>query len=477
MKKVLVASVGGSPEPIVNAIAEGQPDFVYFLCSAEGQRSDTLVEETIVPATGLSSERHWVERVSNVNVLRDVLEACSRIEEDLDRRFAGEELSVVANYTGGTRTMAAGLGALAVKRGWGTEWTAWKAPPTCGRILRVKLHAVTVFRDLDITFSPGLNVFIGENGTGKTHVLKCLYAPLRALDARALQDGDASDSLPDVLGGNVQSWHAPEDTSVVRVECEEAEIERIADEGKPMWARTPMGRAIRAEALFIPSREVLSMFPRFTAQYRERKVSFDKTFYDICTSLDQLELRDVSPALVPVLERLERRIGGSVQRTHAPLANSFEIMTSRGPLQAPMAAEGHRKLATLAYLIKCGALNEQTILFWDEPEANLNPKLEREVASILRHLSRAGVQTFVATHSYLLAREISMEAEYHPHEVDTRFFGFSKAETDGAVEVTSGAYMRHIKGNPIIQAYSEHYDHENTLFAGEPEELEEKEAP
>lgn len=38
----------------------------------------------------------------------------------------------------------------------------------------ITLGNFTVFQNVDIDFSRGLNVFIGENGMGKTHVLKAL---------------------------------------------------------------------------------------------------------------------------------------------------------------------------------------------------------------------------------------------------------------------------------------------------------------
>ena len=43
-------------------------------------------------------------------------------------------------------------------------------------IKRIKLDNYTVFEDQQIEFDPGINVFIGENGTGKTHILKVLYS-------------------------------------------------------------------------------------------------------------------------------------------------------------------------------------------------------------------------------------------------------------------------------------------------------------
>jgi len=43
-------------------------------------------------------------------------------------------------------------------------------------IRSVELKNFTVFENLKCEFSPGVNIFIGENGTGKTHLLKALYS-------------------------------------------------------------------------------------------------------------------------------------------------------------------------------------------------------------------------------------------------------------------------------------------------------------
>ena len=43
-------------------------------------------------------------------------------------------------------------------------------------ITRVKLENFTVFDSLDLEPSPGINVLVGANGTGKTHLMKVCYA-------------------------------------------------------------------------------------------------------------------------------------------------------------------------------------------------------------------------------------------------------------------------------------------------------------
>ena len=36
---------------------------------------------------------------------------------------------------------------------------------------KIQLDNFTVFDNLTIEFSPGVNIFVGENGLGKTHIM------------------------------------------------------------------------------------------------------------------------------------------------------------------------------------------------------------------------------------------------------------------------------------------------------------------
>ena len=60
----------------------------------------------------------------------------------------------------------------------------------------------------------------------------------------------------------------------------------------------------------------------------------------------------------------------------------------------------------IARLIATGSLIGTGSLFWDEPEANLNPKVIKRVASTILQLCHSGIQVFVASHSLFLLREM-----------------------------------------------------------------------
>lgn len=45
---------------------------------------------------------------------------------------------------------------------------------------KFKIENLTVFPEAELSFSNGLNVIIGENGCGKSHLLKVAYSVIAA---------------------------------------------------------------------------------------------------------------------------------------------------------------------------------------------------------------------------------------------------------------------------------------------------------
>ena len=71
-------------------------------------------------------------------------------------------------------------------------------------------------------------------------------------------------------------------------------------------------------------------------------------------------------------------------------ARSYTVLplyNADGAIDAHLLSEGQRKIASLVRLIVNGSLTSNDLLFWDEPEANLNPRLVTKVATALRALA------------------------------------------------------------------------------------------
>ena len=102
----------------------------------------------------------------------------------------------------------------------------------------------------------------------------------------------------------------------------------------------------------------------------------------------------------------------------------FYIATAEKDREVTLLAEGLRKLATVMQLLSNGSLAEGDTLFWDEPEANLNPKLIKLVAALMHTLSENGIQVIAATHSYFLLKELDLLSR-RDGEIEPRYISLA----------------------------------------------------
>ena len=86
----------------------------------------------------------------------------------------------------------------------------------------------------------------------------------------------------------------------------------------------------------------------------------------------------------------------------------FLKIKGEGEFEMGLLSDGYRKLSMIVYMILSGSLNKNTILFWDEPETNMNPKMIRPIVQALVALAKMGVQIFVTTHDYFVQQEFNM---------------------------------------------------------------------
>jgi hypothetical protein len=182
---------------------------------------------------------------------------------------------------------------------------------------------------------------------------------------------------------------------------------------------------------YIPTRELLSIFPNFVSVYEGHYLEFEETWRDTCILLGApLQRGTKEKRIQELLAPLETSMGGSIELDKN---GRFYLKNERGRFEMPLIAEGQRKLAMLARLIATGILMDKGFLFWDEPEANLNPLLIKQVAQSIVSLSKIGIQVFIATHSLFLLRELEiLMTDQQNIELNSRFFGLHFSD-DGVV--------------------------------------------
>jgi hypothetical protein len=126
MSDVLIVTLGTSPEPIINCISSLRPERVVFLCSAETQ---SLVETVRgrVPLPDFNEARDVVvlqQRLSSSQG-EEVINELDQLDRVYTRglslfallREQSPGCRLIADYSGGTKTMTAGLAMAAIDDG------------------------------------------------------------------------------------------------------------------------------------------------------------------------------------------------------------------------------------------------------------------------------------------------------------------------------------------------------------------------
>ena len=324
-------------------------------------------------------------------------------------------------------------------------------------ITRVKLERFTAFESLDLRPSPGINVLVGANGTGKTHLMKTAYA---ACDVSKTGDGFAEKLVrvfmpsEEAIGRLVKRQQGIAECNVRiyrnRRQLRVSFTTRIADPvtviGASKWKAEPV------ESVYIPVKEMLANAPGFRSLYAQRDIRFEEVYADILDRAYRPALRGPAPPeRKQLLTILQQAIKGKVRAKN----EEFFLRSKQGNLEFSLLAEGMRKLGLLWLLIQNETLLEGSVLFWDEPETNLNPKLFGSVIEILLELQRMGVQIFIATHDYVILKELDLRKE----ESDELAF-HSLYRDDGEIAChTSDAYLD-IHPNAIAETFTDLYDRE-----------------
>lgn len=327
-------------------------------------------------------------------------------------------------------------------------------------LTKVQLRRFTAFSNLELELCPGINVLVGANGTGKTHLMKVLYAACDSSKA----DVHFAEKLMRVLlpsgrflGRLVKRQPGVASVDVYRGDrrlevrfsnrIKSPNSAYVSVTGADSWKDSSL------KSTYIPVKEMLSNAPGFRSLYSEREIHFEEVYADILDRAYIPLLRGKSDALNRrLLARLQKEIDGKVTIK----SEEFFLKNKKGTLEFTLLAEGMRKLGLLWLLIQNGTLQNGSVLFWDEPETNLNPKLLGALIDVLLQLQRAGVQVFLATHDYVVLKEIDLRTRAE----DAVAFHSLYFDETGEIACRTASNYLDIHPNAIADTFTELYDRE-----------------
>lgn len=363
---------------------------------------------------------------------------------------------------------------------------------------RLKLKNFTAFRDLDIDFSAKINVIIGENGTGKTHLLKAAYALCAAnkgfVDIRDRSDEEVGEVLARTLrnvfcktSGHIGQLHQ-------RGVEDDSEVGFISNGGHEVDFSFTARRASLVkidkrldylkysyQPAFIPAKEIMTFYAGLVDEDADSDTLqrlFDATYFDLSRQLsvappENIEeevntnqrFGEVYPKVTNAIrgkflfdEKSVRFQPGHYKDKADGSGKSFRMKRRdfSDPIDAILTAEGIRKIGTIQRLLynKTLGTGASGPLFWDEPEANMNPKLMKTVVEVLLELARNGQQIILATHDYVLLKwfDLLMDEGKGDH---VRYHSLYRNEETGDIQLESTDDYLAVTPNSIADTFND----------------------
>lgn len=320
---------------------------------------------------------------------------------------------------------------------------------------KLQVRNFTVFQEARFALSPGLNVVLGQNASGKTHFLKVAYCIAAVLAENGKQQSLEAPSktfLQSAIANKLIHVFRPESLGRMVRKRQGSKRERceLMSQFSDKSLNTSFSFATQSKSevsleqvpsrwnditpVYIPTREILSLYPNFVSVYESRYLEFEETYRDLCLLLGAPAIRGPREKRIKkLLEPLEGAMGGSVFLDKN--GRFYLKVPGQGSMEMPLVAEGIRKLAMMAQLVMNGTLLDRGMLFWDEPDTSLNPKLITHVARFIMSLAQSGVQVFIATHSLFLLRELEiLHKSERFKDVPARFFALHLGDEEVTVQ-------------------------------------------
>jgi len=331
-------------------------------------------------------------------------------------------------------------------------------------ISEAHLEDFAIFDEFDWDQLGSINLVIGENDTGKSHLLKLLYTVSRSLQEYQQKRSSEAPRWSDTLASKLQWVFQPPNFDIGRLVRKGADgldvSVRVCGEpvhfnfGKDTTKQIRNATATpkpdeQVETLFFPPKEVLTPQQAIITMREKQQIpGFSDTYYDLARALRHATTRGrIQKNLREVLDQLEDLFEGSVERED----DEFVFKRGAGPKKFSMSqtAEGVKKIGLIAHLIRNRNIQRGSVLFFDEPAAHLHPQATLAFVEMLYEMAKADIQLFIATHSYIVLKQFELLAREHEDRMPLCIL----SPTDEAGVSKSFADLSdHIPDNTIVDA-------------------------
>lgn len=353
------------------------------------------------------------------------------------------------------------------------------------KINGLKMKNFMLFDEADINWSSNINVICGENSTGKTTLLKLMYSVLKPL-SKGKTEQLTKEVEEKVIVEKMQGVFRPDDMKIGRLVSRKQGSNRtdfLIDMEKKQSVSVGFGNrqenhadiAVdvanpikKFETIYIPTKEMISTTEHFASLYEEYHIDFEEMYYDLAKLLDKpLKKGANTIEQNAVLSSFEKIMKGQIIQKDRKF---YLKIKGEGEFEMGLLSDGYRKLSMIVYLILSGSLNKDAVLFWDEPETNMNPKMIRPIVQAIVELAKMGVQVFVTTHDYFVQQEFNFLAEYpqeNEKKLDIRFMSLYRDNETKELKYEMKKSLSELENNAIMQEFDALYDREQRIIYGD----------
>ncbi len=353
------------------------------------------------------------------------------------------------------------------------------------KIKILSLENFMLFEKEEINWSKNINIICGENSTGKTTLLKLMYSVLKPI-SKGIERITSKEIEEKLFVDKLQGVFRPDEMKIGRLVSRKQGSNRtdftvVLDRNQEisigfgnrqtnhMDVKMEQANLLtKCDVIYIPTREMISTTEHFTSLYEEYHLDFEEMYYDLAKLLDRpLSKGPNTNEQNQVLKSFEKIMKGQIVRKDRKF---YLKIRGEGEFEMGLLSDGYRKLSMIVYLILSGSMGKNTILFWDEPETNMNPKMIRPIVQAIVALAKMGVQIFVTTHDYFVQQEFNMLTVYpelNQDNLDIQFMSLYKDEETETVTFDTQRTASDLKHNAIMEEFDAMYDREQEVIYGD----------
>lgn len=297
-------------------------------------------------------------------------------------------------------------------------------------ITKVGLLNYGVFDEFSCESFSDINVLIGENGTGKTILLKALYSAIRTLEE--FQREDDIQSVNEVLSSKLRGTFQVDKLSdlVNKSSTDNLSLKLHSDSNGLTYsfsksARSKVGTAEiqgtgkEGNSIYLPAKEIFSLFSViFKSREVDKVFGFDDTYYDLAKALRISPTRGRNYIAFANSRKLVGNIIDGKMEYDEQDGRWIYKNKKNQKFAIRTVSEGVKKVAILDRLLSNGYINKDSVIFIDEIESALHPVAICDFLDMIDMISRdMGIQFFISTHSYFVIKKLYLIAMKNSNRV------------------------------------------------------------